>query len=125
MLILTKINFYYDNINGGMVKVNKFSLSFIAFIQALSLMMYCGLIAVIFWRGNQWFGKVPNYLGPFLFLILFTTSALISAILTLGYPFILFWQKKQTIQALKLVIYTALWLLFFTLLTIFLILQIR
>ncbi len=96
----------------------KYSLGFIAFLQALALILYCSLVAIFIWRGNQWFGKMPGILGPLLFLTLFTTSALVSAVITLGYPFILVWQKKQTVQALKLVIYTAVWLLFFTLLII-------
>lgn len=93
------------------------SLDFIAFLQALGLTAYCSLVATIIWRGNQWFGTLPNYFGPFLFLVLFTTSALVSAIITLGYPFIL-WQKKQTKQAIRLVLYTAAWLVGFTLLSL-------
>ena len=98
-----------------MEKFENFSLGFIAFLQALGLTAYCSLVAVLFWQGNQWFGKVPNYLAPLLFLTLFTTSALICAIIALGYPVILFWQKKQMGQAVKLVLGTALWLVFFTL----------
>lgn len=93
----------------------KYSLGFIAFLQALGLILYCGLVAVLFWRGNQWFGRVPNYFGPLLFLILFTTSALICAIITGAYPFIL-WQGKKLKEAIRLIVYTAVWLCFFTLL---------
>lgn len=83
----------------------------VGFLQALGLTIYCGLVSLIFWQGNRLFGNVPNYLGPLLFLIIFTTSALVSALITLGYPFLLFWEKKQTKEALKLVGYTACWLL--------------
>ena len=98
-----------------MEKKKEHSLGFIAFFQALGIILYCSLIALLILQGNKWFGNMPNYFGPFLFLVLFSTSALICAIITLSYPFIL-WQKKQLLdQAIKLIIYTAGWLLFFTL----------
>jgi hypothetical protein len=99
-----------------MKKGKNYSLGLISFLQAFALTIYCSLIAVLFWRGNKWFGKVPNYLGPLLFLILFSTSALICALLTLGYPAFLLWQKKKTDQAIKLVIYTTGWLFLFVIL---------
>jgi hypothetical protein len=94
----------------------KTSLGLISFLQALGLAFYCGLVATLFWKGNRLFGEDPNYWGPVLFLVIFTTSALVSALLVLGYPFFLFWQKKQTQKAIKLVAYTAIWLLVFILL---------
>jgi hypothetical protein len=87
----------------------KYSLEFIAFFQALGLILYCGLVALLIANGNQIFGMMPNYFGPLLFLILFSSSALICGLITLGYPFILFWQKKEPMQALRLVIYTTGW----------------
>lgn len=96
-------------------KTREPSLGFIAFLQALGLFIYCALVALLFWRGNQWFGSVPNFFGPLLFLILFVTSALISALVTLGYPIILFWEKRQRVQAIRLVLYTAGWLAIFLL----------
>ena len=91
----------------------KLSLGFIAFLQALGVIIYCCLVGLLFWRGNKWFGHVPNFLGPLLFLVLFSASVLISGLLTFGYPIILFWEKKQRTKALKLVIYTTGWLNFF------------
>src|SRR3989344_6608001 len=96
-----------------MIKRN-FSLEFIAFLQASGLLAYCSLVAVVLWNGNRWFGNVAGYLAPLLALVLFTTSALISALLTLGYPALLLWQKKQPARALKLAAYTAGWLALFT-----------
>lgn len=99
----------------------KFSLPFIGFLQAVGLVIYCGLVGVLLWRGNKLFGPIYTFLGPTLFLILFAVSALICALLSLGYPIILFWDKKQTKKALNLVTYTAAWLVFFTLLIILII----
>lgn len=89
----------------------KYPLGVIGFFQALGLVGYCSLIALFISQANKWFGKAPNYFGPLLFLMLFTTSALISALIVGAYPFILYFNKRQTKQAIKLVFYTAGWLL--------------
>lgn len=101
-------------------KKKTYSLPFIAFFQALGLMIYCSLVGLIFWRGSEWFGPAQTFLGPAFVLVLFVVSALISALIGLGYPFILFWERKKTVEALRLVIYTTVWLAFFTLLIILL-----
>ncbi|OGD86996.1 hypothetical protein A2164_04185 [Candidatus Curtissbacteria bacterium RBG_13_35_7] len=90
-------------------------------MQALGLGIYLSLVSALFLKGNELFGRVPNYWGPLLFLFLFVTSALVSAILVLGYPFILFWQKKQLEKAIRLVIYTTAWLIGFIILLLLLI----
>lgn len=95
---------------------DKTSLCLISFLQALGLAFYCSLVAILFWKGNNLFGNDPNYWGPVLFLIIFTTSALISALLVLAYPVYLIWQKKQIAKAIRLIGYTAVWLLGFALL---------
>ena len=100
------------------LKKKNFSLSFVAFLQALGLVAYCSLVGCFMWYGEKIFGPPYYFLGPAMFLVLFVASALISALLILGYPFILFWEKKQTIKALKLVIYTITWLVLFILLFI-------
>lgn len=94
------------------------SLPFIAFLQALGLVIYCLLVGLLIWQGNALFGPPFTFLGPTMFLVLFVASALISALIILGYPIILFWEKKQTIKALKLVACTTGWLILFVLLFI-------
>lgn len=101
-------------------KKKTYSLPFIAFFQALGLVIYCSLVGLIFWRGGEWFGTAQTFLGPAFVLVLFVVSALISALIGLGYPFILFWERKKTFEALRLVIYTTVWLAFFTFLIILL-----
>ena len=96
------------------MKTSKFSLPFIAFLQAVGLVVYCGLVGLLFWKGSDWFGKPPHlFLGPVMFLVLFVVSALISALIVLGYPFFLFWEKKKIKEALRLVVCTTLWIVFF------------
>jgi hypothetical protein len=89
--------------------LKKSSLGFIGFLQATGIFVYCLLIGSIMTNGNQWFGPSPNLLGPTLFLLLFIFSAVFTCLLYLGYPFYLFWEKKQTKSALKLIIYTTIW----------------
>lgn len=91
----------------------RFSLGFIAFLQALGLFIYCTAVAILIGNGNKFFGPVVNPVGPLLFLSLFVTSALICGLIVGAYPFILFWDKKKTGDAVKLVVYTALWGAFF------------
>lgn len=98
-----------------MNKISDRSLKYLSFIQAFSLLVYIGFISFILANGNRWFGKIPNYLGPLLFLTLFSTSALICGVITLYFPFVIFWYKKQADQALKLVFYFIRWLILFTL----------
>jgi len=55
--------------------------------------------------------KLNGFLAPVVFLLLFSVSALVCAIISFGYPFLLFWEEKKPRQALCLVGYTAGWLI--------------
>jgi len=90
----------------------------IAFLQALGLITYCSLISLIFWRGEAWFGRMPNFLGPFLMLIILCTSVLICGLIVFGYPAKLYLKTKKFYQPLKLVLSTAAWLVGFSVLII-------
>lgn len=98
--------------------MKKFSPPFIGFLQALGLSIYCALVGIVFLKGDTWFGNIDNSFGPFAMLLLLVVSALICALIAFGYPFIIFWDKKNTKQALQLVFYTALWLLSFVIITL-------
>jgi hypothetical protein len=91
--------------------VKKMSLGFVGFLQAIGIVMYCGIVGLIPMYGNKWFGSGPMFFGPAIFLALFSVSAVICGLIFLGYPFWLFWEHKQTKNALKLVIYSSAWLL--------------
>lgn len=95
---------------------------FYSFLQSLGLVTYIALVAIIFWKGNEWFGNMNNYLGPVIVLSIFAVSALICALITLSYPFTL-WQRGKAKDALKVVAYTAGWTVGFILL--FLLLQLK
>ena len=104
------------SVNKLTTKLSELSLKQAAFFQALALTIYCGLVGIVFWGGDEIFGKMSNYFGPLTFLVLLCFSALVSALLTLGYPFVLFWIDKKPKKALRLVIYTTLWLFLFLIL---------
>lgn len=91
----------------------------IAFLQAFGVLAYCSLIAVVFWQGQNWFGRLPNFLGPFLMLILLSTSALICGLLVFAYPVKLYLSSKNFSSPIRLVILTAAWLAAFSLLIMF------
>ena len=101
-----------------MQPLEKFSLSFIGFLQAFCIALYCALIGFLIWAGGEIFGPMKTFLGPFLVLSLLVASVLICALLAFGYPAIIFWDKKDTSGAVKLVSYTAGWLAFFVVLGI-------
>jgi len=101
-------------------KESKTPLSVIGFLQASGLLTYCSLVALVFWQGNKWFGKMPNFGGPLLMLTILVVSALVCGLLALGYPIILFWQENRKTDAVKLVASTAIWLASFVLVFVFL-----
>lgn len=100
-----------------MIEINgmleKKSLGFIGFLQATGIIVYCGLVGMILWQGDTLFGPMPSLWGPPLLLVLFSTSVLVCALLTFGYAFKLLYVKKEPQKAIKLVAYTALWLMMF------------
>jgi hypothetical protein len=98
--------------------LERYSLVTIALFQALGIIGYCALVALVFWRGNEWFGQMNNYLGPMTMLTLLSVSVLVCALIAFGYPVILFWEEKKTKKALKLVFLTSCWLVAFVFLAL-------
>jgi len=88
----------------------------IAFYQALGVIGYCSLVAMIFWRGGAWFGNVPNFFGPLLMLTILSTSAMICGLLVFAYPVKLYLKTKKYEQPIRIVLMTAAWLAVFSLL---------
>lgn len=97
--------------------MKKLSLEFISFLQALGLTIYVSLVGLLMWQGNTIFGQMTTFLGPTLFLLLFIFSAVVCALLFGYYPFILWSEHKETKKAVRVVFYTAGWLVFFGIFT--------
>ncbi len=98
--------------------MKKPSLNFLAFLQALGVLVYCGLVSYVMLNGNSWFGPMASVLGPLLFLTLFVASALVTGSLVLGFPIKLFWIDNKKKEAINLLVQTTLWILVFVTLLI-------
>lgn len=99
-----------------MAKKEKSSLLVASFLQSLGLISYIALVSTIFWKGDEWFGKMDNYLGPLAFLTLFSVSALICGFIVFGYPITLFFVRNMKKEAIRIVVYTAVWTVSFLIL---------
>ena len=82
------------------------------FLQATGVALYCSLIGLIFWQGQNIFPKVNTYFAPVAMLLLFSVSALICGLLVFYKPYKLFFVGKKK-EAINIVVFTSLWLLFF------------
>ena len=87
----------------------------LGFLQALGVAAYCLLIGLIFWQGNNIFPKVSPYFGPVVFLLLFSTSAMICGLLVFYKPYLLFFAGKKK-EAISVVVSTAISLFVFLIL---------
>ena len=96
-----------EKLSAGLLRLSLF--------QAVGVALYCSLVGTLFWKGNEIFGKVPNYFGPVAFLLLFSTSALICGAIVFYRPYKLFFEGNKK-EAADLVLYSAGWLLVFFLL---------
>jgi hypothetical protein len=86
------------------------SILLLGLAQALALTIYIGLVGWLMWSSQSWSGQTPGVLGILFFLTIFVTSALISGLITLGYPGYLLFKHKDAPTAIKLVLCTASWL---------------
>jgi len=94
-----------------MAKKNSVKLTpgILGFLQALGVAAYCAFVGIIFWKGNEIFGKMDVYVGPVTFLILFIASAMICALMVFYQPYLMFFAGKKK-EAAETVVNTAAWL---------------
>jgi hypothetical protein len=90
-------------------------------LQALGLVAYVILIASVMRAigSAQPEHALGPVLGPALFLLIFSASALICGAITLGYPLILFFREEKKREAFGVVGWTIVWLALFAFLAIF------
>jgi hypothetical protein len=91
---------------------------FTAFLNSLGVTAYITFVSMIIRNGEKLFGKMENFLGPVVFLLLFVLSATITGTLILGRPILWYLEGKKS-EAVKLLFYTIGWLLAATLLALF------
>jgi len=89
--------------------INKISIKRLAFLQALGLVIYVGLVATLLSYGEMLFGKFGPYVGPVLILVLLVLSVLICGVLTLWQSLYLFWEKRYK-EAFTLLGWTICWI---------------
>lgn len=93
------------------------------FLQALGVALYCSLVGLLFWQGENIFPKFNPYFGPVMMLLLLSTSVLICGMIVFYKPYLLFFEGKKK-EAVHLVLVTAGWLFIFLLLTFLLMITI-
>ncbi|KKS31692.1 hypothetical protein A2380_03730 [candidate division WWE3 bacterium RIFOXYB1_FULL_43_24] len=99
--------------------IRKFSIPFLAFLQASGFVVYLILISFFFNFVTPTFSKpVSEFYAPIVMLLLFVISAVISAVMILGRAGVLFWDKKYR-EAFTLVGWTVAWGLIYFALFIF------
>lgn len=84
-----------------------------SFLYALGVVAYVAGIAALLSHGEQIFGKLNNFIGPMVFLLLFVISALITGGLVLGRPVYLYFDNKKR-EGIELFFWTAGWLIAIT-----------
>lgn len=82
-------------------------------INAIGVVIYVSLIAWIFYAGEQIFGKMTQFWGPFAFLLLFVLSTAIVGLLIFGKPVMLYLNNAKK-EAVKMILWTVGWLLIAT-----------
>ena len=97
----------------------KMTLSTMGLVQALGVAGYCMVIALVFWKGNEIFGRPDLYWGPVTFFVLFIVSAMVTALMVFYQPYQLFFSGKKK-EAAELVLYTTAWLALFLVILLFL-----
>jgi hypothetical protein len=88
-------------------------------LQAAGVALYCSLIGIILWQGPKVFPKVNTFFAPIAFLLLFSTSALVCALMVFYKPYKLFFDGKKK-EAVNVVVSTSLWLFLFLFIAFFL-----
>ncbi|MBI2024198.1 hypothetical protein HYT00_02335 [Candidatus Giovannonibacteria bacterium] len=92
--------------------MNKYSLKTVAFAEALGVTLYVSTFSLLVNNIPRWIGVQvsPNpILSIIIFLLTFIISALICGSIVFLYPILLFFDNKKS-DALKIVLWTAIWL---------------
>ena len=79
-------------------------------INALGLLAYIILVMNILNNGEKIFGNMPKPIGGITFLLVFVFSALVSSLLVLGKPAMLFFDGHRK-EGIRMLFYTIGWIL--------------
>lgn len=90
--------------------MKKPNLCLLGFLQALGVIVYCGLVAGFFWSCNKFFVAASGFWATALMLALLVFSAAVTGSIVFGYPAYLALKGKIK-DALTLLAYTLLYCL--------------
>jgi len=93
--------------------LGKLSLFTVACLQAATLFSYVVFVGWLMSHAESWLSYTPPLINIVFFLGVFTTSALVSATLTLAYPAYVFWKEKNLSKSIRLILATIFWLFVF------------
>lgn len=99
------------NIFKNKLNLSKFESYRLGLLQAILVLAYCTFASVFMFKGDEIFGKIDSFIGPLLFLVLFSTSALLCSLAVFGIPVVLFLENSKNLKkSVEIVAFTALWL---------------
>ena len=75
-------------------------------LQALFITLYCSLVGLVMWKGDEIFGRVDSFIGPIAVLVMLSVSALICGLIVFYKPYKLFFANKKE-EAINVVVSTA------------------
>ncbi|HLC44534.1 MAG: hypothetical protein A2722_01455 [Candidatus Doudnabacteria bacterium RIFCSPHIGHO2_01_FULL_50_11] len=80
--------------------MNRSTIAAYSFFQALAAAIYVAAVGTLLFHSNEIFGQLQTPLGPIAFLMLFSLSAAIMALLLAGRPIYLYLEgrKRESIQ---------------------------
>jgi len=84
-----------------------------AFLNSIAVFVYVSSIAWLLFNGERFFGQASNFWMPTALLLVFIVSATITGLLVLGRPIYLYLNNLRS-EAVKLLIYTVVFLLIIT-----------
>ena len=89
--------------------MKKLNLFLTSLLQALGVFAYVALISGVFSAGSHFQGKLDQFWGPVLFLLLFVLSAAITGSLVFGRSVLMYLNDAKK-EAVKLTLFTMGWL---------------
>jgi hypothetical protein len=89
-------------------------LIFWAVVDSLGIFVYVSIVAFIMFHAQNIFGKINDFSGPMMLLLMFVVSAVITGTLFLGRPIYLYFEGFKK-EGIKLFFYTLVFLVVITL----------
>jgi hypothetical protein len=91
---------------------------------SVGVVIYIFLVALLMTNGQRLFGKVDNVISGVAMLLLFVFSAAVTGSLIFGKPILMYLDGAKK-EAVKMLIYTIIWLFFWLMLFFLLVLAIK